>query len=151
MNKGMFLERLRVSLSGKVSAGIVEENVAYYEDYINTQVRMGNTEEAVLNSLGDPRLLAKTIVMTSGSGACEDADYREVGEDGKVYESKLNKRGKVFLRLSNLPAWAWKVIGIATVVVVASLVVSVVSFLLPFVLPCLLVWFVYKLFRDWLS
>ena len=151
MNKGMFLERLRVSLSGKVSAGIVEENVAYYEDYINTQVRMGNTEEAVLNSLGDPRLLAKTIVMTSGSGACEDADYREVGEDGKVYERKLNERGKGFLRLSNLPAWAWKVIGIATVVVVASLVVSVVSFLLPFVLPCLLVWFVYKLFRDWLS
>ena len=145
MNKGIFLERLRVSLSGKVSAAVVEENVAYYEDYINTQMRMGNSEEAVLNTLGDPRLLAKTIVMTSGGDACEDADYREVGEDGRVREKREG-----FLRLSSLPLWAWKAIGITVVVLALCLVFSVVSFLLPFVLPCMLVWFVYKLFRDWL-
>lgn len=146
MTKGLFLERLRSSLSGKVSAGVVEENVAYYEDYINTQVRLGNSEEAVLNSLGDPRLLAKTIVTTNGGNAYDNADYREVDENGEV-----RTRHKEWMRMENMPRWLWTLLGGLLIVAVIWLVGTIVSFFLPFVIPIMVIWFVYKLFRDWLG
>lgn len=62
MNRQEFVDRLKVSLSGKVSPGQVEENARYYEDYINTRIRLGETEESVMRELGDPRLIARSIV-----------------------------------------------------------------------------------------
>ena len=67
MGKQDFLDKLRASLSGNVPARVVEDNVAYYADYINTQLRMGQSEEMVLSGLGDPRLIAKSII-TANSG-----------------------------------------------------------------------------------
>lgn len=64
MTKQEFLDRLRMSLHGKISPGQVVENLQFYEDYINTEVRKGTAEEEVLARLGDPRLLARTIVET---------------------------------------------------------------------------------------
>ena len=61
MNKQEFVDRLRVSLSGKIPPGQVEENARYYEDYINTQIRLGETEESVLDGLGDPRSIARLL------------------------------------------------------------------------------------------
>lgn len=66
MNKQDFIDRLRMALNGRVSPGLVMDNVNYYEDYINTEIRKGRTEEEVLESLGDPRLIARTIIQTNG-------------------------------------------------------------------------------------
>ena len=35
MNKQEFVDRLRMALNGRVSPGLVKDNVNYYEDYIN--------------------------------------------------------------------------------------------------------------------
>ena len=66
MNKQEFVDRLRMALNGRVSPGLVMDNVNYYQDYINTEIRKGRTEEEVLESLGDPRLIARTIIQTNG-------------------------------------------------------------------------------------
>mgnify|MGYP003232489390 CR=1 FL=1 len=66
MNKQEFVDRLRMALNGHVSPGLVMDNVNYYQDYINTEIRKGRTEEEVLESLGDPRLIARTIIQTNG-------------------------------------------------------------------------------------
>ena len=34
----------------------------YYEDYIQSQVRSGRDEQQVLDELGDPRLIARTLL-----------------------------------------------------------------------------------------
>ena len=65
MSKQEFIERLRISLSGQIPPRAVEENVAYYEDYINAQMRLGQPEEVVMQTLGDPRLIAKSIVTAN--------------------------------------------------------------------------------------
>ena len=36
MNKQEFVDRLRMALNGRVSPGLVMDNVNYYQDYINT-------------------------------------------------------------------------------------------------------------------
>ena len=39
MTKQEFLEKLRVALSGRVASSLIMENLRYYEDYINTEIR----------------------------------------------------------------------------------------------------------------
>ena len=60
MTKQEFLDRLRRSLHGKITPGQIVENLQFYEDYINTEIRKGASEQEVLTRLGDPRLLART-------------------------------------------------------------------------------------------
>ena len=48
MNKQEFVDRLRMALNGRVSPGLVMDNVNYYQDYINTEIRKGRTEEELL-------------------------------------------------------------------------------------------------------
>ena len=47
MNKQEFIDRLRSALNGRIPPSMVAENVNYYEDYINMEVRKGKTEAEV--------------------------------------------------------------------------------------------------------
>ena len=58
MSRREFLEILRSQLSGQMSQGKAAAHVRYYEDYIQSQVHNGRSEEEVLAELGDPRLIA---------------------------------------------------------------------------------------------
>ena len=152
MNKQEFIDKLRLALSGRVSASLVEENVAYYEEYINTQMRMGTSESAVLSSLGDPRLLAKTIISANNiedtSKAQEDASGEYFGAGNRYYaQQRQNNPPKVV----RVPGWVWVLLVVLILVVIISVVFSIVSALLPFVLPVLVIVFFIKLFRDWLN
>ena len=70
MNTGEFSSRLEDALRGKVSNQVIEANLQYYRDYITGEIRKGRTEEQVMDDLGDPRLIARTIIETQGgSGA----------------------------------------------------------------------------------
>ena len=164
MNKQEFVDRLRMALNGRVSPGLVMDNVNYYQDYINTEIRKGRTEEEVLESLGDPRLIARTIIQTNngdeysgyrntvyGNGEYREAagpnlhrSYTEDGNDG-------SHRNKVADVLVKLPAWVWVILGILVVVLIFSAVFSVLSFLAPVLVPIMVVLFLVKLFRDWLN
>lgn len=69
MTKAEFLEQLRLSLNGRLDANQVMDNLRYYEEYINSQLRQGKTEEDVMSMLGSPRLIARTITDANSDGA----------------------------------------------------------------------------------
>ncbi len=148
MNKLEFIDRLRTALSGKISPNLVQENVNYYEEYINTQIRMGHNEQEVLEALGDPRLIAKTIIETSGQDGAES--YSANGYQNTGYQNTGNvyrENNKTF----QIPGWLWAIIVIVVIVLIFSIVFSVLSFLAPILIPILVVVFLVKLFRDWLN
>ena len=60
MNKEEFLNILRQSLSGEVANQIIDQNVRYYDSYISAQTLQEEAE--IIDRLGDPRLIAKTII-----------------------------------------------------------------------------------------
>lgn len=166
MNKQEFIDRLRMALNGRVSPSLVMDNVNYYEDYINTEIRKGRTEEEVLESLGDPRLIARTIIQTNGgdnrSGyrntVYGNGEYREAGGQSTHHTYSKDTegehgthQGKAANVLAKLPAWVWLILGILVVVLIFSAVFSVLSFLAPVLIPILVVLFLVKLFRDWLN
>ena len=49
-----------------------EIHIRYYEDYIQSQVRGGRSEQEVLQELGDPHLIAKTLIDTDDGSTQED-------------------------------------------------------------------------------
>ena len=53
MNRYEFINALRAALNGKVPATTVEDNVQYYEEYIEVQLRQGRGEAEILAALGD--------------------------------------------------------------------------------------------------
>lgn len=149
MSKTEFLEKLRLALSGRLNVREVTDNLSYYEDYINTQMRLGHTEEEVISALGDPRLIAKTIIGTSGgeqTGA--DAERNAVDTD-REYWGDGTKRN--LAKIFRIPPLVWLIVIILAVVLVLGVVFSLLSFLVPFILPIVVVLFLVKLFRDWLN
>ena len=176
MTKREFLESLRLALGGKVTSAQLTENLEYYEDYINTETRKGRDEGEVLSELGDPRLIARTIVETGGgsrrasghgeagarsegSRAGQYAEYDGYGEDSGWFGREADGgyqpqgplgRGRVSL-LARVPLWAWLILALLVVVLILSAIFSVITALLPILLPILGVLFLVKVFRDWLN
>ena len=76
MNKQEFLEALRKQLSGQMHEGKIAAHVQYYRNYIEEQVSKGRSEMEILCELGEPRLIAKTLLDTD-SGSTEDIVYEQ--------------------------------------------------------------------------
>ena len=150
MSKQEFIEKLRSSLSGQVSAKLVEENMAYYEEYISSQIRMGQTEEEVLRSLGDPRLIAKSIISANADEGyfSERSSQEHVMNEESYY---AERRSLNMPRVYRVHGWLAVVIVLAILALLIGAVFSLISFLFPMIVAGGIVYFFVKLFRDWLN
>jgi len=160
MTKQEFLGGLRAALAGKLEASLVSENINYYEDYINTQVRMGRTEAEVVHGLGDPRLIAKSIVEankragTDNNGGSEYQNGNE-GYAGKGYyggryaenAGYANQNG-YRRKIIKMPGWLIAIIVGIVFFLIMLLMFSVFSFFMPLILPLLLVVMIVKFFKS---
>ena len=80
MNKEEFLEKMKKALDGQVSDIIITDNIDYYRNYIKSEMTNGKSEIEVLEMLGDPRLLAKTVIELQG-----------IDNNGNINNSENNK------------------------------------------------------------
>ena len=140
MTKSDFLDELKLALSGRVSAQEVTEHLRFYEDYINTQMRMGKREEDILEELGEPRLLARNIAESkkyaadgSRKNSEETNNTKTTGDNG--YADAYNRR----VKRVKMPTWIWVVLIIVVLVVFLALCFSILSFLAPVLIPLLLI------------
>lgn len=136
MEKQEFLDMLRAALSGRLASEIVADTVRYYEDYINTEMRMGREEQEVMAALGDPRLIARTIIETKG------------GQSGGIYSEESPKEEERPQQYRSVPGWVWLVL----ILILTSLVISAVFRFLrvfgPILIVAAVVLFLIKFFRD---
>lgn len=65
MTRTEFLEQLRQALQGNMNQTLVNEHLQYYEKYIIEESRKGRSEQEVVDFLGNPRLIARTLIETS--------------------------------------------------------------------------------------
>ena len=166
MNKTEFLDQLRVSLNGKIEADEVTDNLRYYEDYINGQLRLGRTENEVITSLGSPRLIARTIADALKEKqryvdmADEDAGWRQTESQagwrqfGRGTEEQGDFRTSAGMpwiaKFLTLPRWLKTTISVAILILVVAIFVVILQFLLPVIILAAFALFLVKLFRDWL-
>lgn len=132
MTRTEFIEILQRTLAGSLSSSSVGENIRYYQEYIDTQIRLGQSEQEVIEGLGDPRLLAKTIIEAGKFEGKSAGSYDEVYEDGGTEADEKN--GKSVYRI---PGWLFLVLVLLAVIVIVGAAFSLLSALLPFLIPIL--------------
>ena len=64
MDKNEFLDILRSQLSGQMPEGQINTHIQYYRNYIEERMQSDNSESEVMRELGDPRLIARTLLDT---------------------------------------------------------------------------------------
>ena len=145
MSKQEFIEGLRRSLSSINDYTFVNDTVSYYENYIESQIRMGKTETEVMETLGDPRLIAKSIKATHVS--VEDENEQNFSQDAYT-ENQHFPRTQFSFNGKNiqLPSWLVKTISVIILFVVLFLVFTVLRWLSPFIFMGLVAYFIYKTF-----
>lgn len=139
MSKKEFLDILYNQLSGQMPEGSVAAHVQYYCNYIEDEQQKGRTETDILNDLGDPRLIARTLLDTEvgagnpQNGSTYSAIYNEADSYYNKYDSSDSARGHVkkhSFKL-DLSTWYGKVAVILIAAVVLLLLVTILGVLIP--------------------
>ena len=123
MTANEFLKKLEEALCGQVSRSVLESNLRYYRGYIEYECRKGRREQDVLDELGDPRLIARTIVETQGASYSEN-----VNEDG----SREKEQRQVYSgerRTFSMDSWKILLIVVMVILVVCMVIGSVFGLL----------------------
>lgn len=137
MRQEEFLKSFQEALTGKVSDRLIQENVNYYRNYIINEINGGRTEEEVLQTLGDPRLLAKTI-EESNKFANGDESYTTENSgwsfQGNRSSQNSQEQNTNVPRTIRIRGWVALAIVVVILIAVFSLVFSVISFFAPVIL-----------------
>lgn len=164
MSRTEFLQGLKSELEGRVPYSVIQENLRYYDSYIMEEAAKGQTEDAVIESLGGPRIIARTIVDAAldtedrpdGFDSFEsEASYRS-GPAGSSQEEREPFRGKkTEVHYVDFGKWYVRLIAGLVVFLVIFLVMTVffgimglAGWILSYIWPVLLVMLAVWMFRG---
>ena len=148
MDSNKFIKELKECLiEGGIDHREIDDTIKYYEDYFRTEIRNGSTEDEILNKLGEPRLIAKTIIEASNVSKDKKpynrgnnayfSSYTDKYDNDSTYDNKrtgFNTSTKVFT-IKNRFISALVVIGIILLLVgMFILSLKILYVLLPFIL-----------------
>lgn len=143
MTKQEFLDGLRRSLAGGLEAQEINEHIRYYSDYIDSEIRMGISEEEIMSSLGEPRLIAKTLLGMEGVETVTE-EYVEDENSADLNYRYFNLNGKTL----KIPGWLFTIFICVISFCVLTVVFALMTRLLPFFFMIMLGVFVYRFIRN---
>ncbi|MFG6384299.1 MAG: DUF1700 domain-containing protein [Lachnospiraceae bacterium] len=148
MTKQEFLYELQVALQGEISQAAINDNIKYYDNYIMEETRKGKSEEEVIISLGNPRLIAKTLIDTTeqfgtfnnGQYDTDSFEQQNLGNE-KGFNANYSEQGGWEIRFGKLKlnTWYGKLLIIMIAILLIVIVANVVAFLLPILVPIILI------------
>ena len=158
------MQGLKSELEGRVPYSVIQENLRYYDSYIMEEAAKGQTEDEVIESLGGPRIIARTIVDAAldtedrpdGFDSFEsEASYRS-GPAGSSQEEREPFRGKKpEVHYVDFGKWYVRLIAGLVVFLVIFLVMTVffgimglAGWVLSYIWPVLLVMLAVWMFRG---
>ena len=115
MTKQEFLNELDIALRGKIDDKQLSDLLAYYNSYIDQQVASGETMEDIMYLLGNPRLIAVSVLNAAESQQenpkRQYKEYGEYSQDNDTMEQYTTRYPK--------PVSKWKLVaGLAVVGVI---------------------------------
>ena len=158
------MQGLKSELEGRLPYSVIQENLRYYDSYIMEEAAKGQTEDEVIESLGGPRIIARTIVDAAldtedrpdGFDSFEsEASYRS-GPAGSSQEEREPFRGKKpEVHYVDFGKWYVRLIAGLVVFLVIFLVMTVffgimglAGWILSYIWPVLLVMLAVWMFRG---
>ena len=154
MDKNEFLDILRSQLSGQMPEGQINTHIQYYRNYIEEEQRKERSEDDILNELGDPRLIARTLLDTDSTASGNPqttGSYSEPYTDNSYeYDNSSSGSKKVKSRSFHidLSTWYGKLAVILIAAVVIVLLCTVLSILIPVMVVFGIVCFIISKLRN---
>lgn len=146
MTKIEFLKKLREALETEVSPAVLQENLDYYNGYIEDEIRRGRSEGEVTETLGDPWAIARTIIDMAGPSG--QSSYVYDAEDTRR-ESKTSTYGSVYVH--TFDSWWKKLLLIlflgGVVFLILAVISGLVSLIAPIIVPVLIAVLIYRILR----
>lgn len=160
MKKNDFLVELRRALEAELPHEELMNHLAFYEEFIEKEMAQGKSEKEVLDSLGNPRLIAKTIIDTYKLGKGPFAKETNGAHNHFYDESEDNmsgrrnqedtEQGNVFHYIVSRIPWYYKVAGAFALIIILFIFICIGGILLSLALkiglPLLLLWLLLSFF-----
>lgn len=145
MKKQEFLNILQESLEGEVKPGIIADNIAYYNQFIQAEMDKGRSVDSVMDELGDPRLIAKTIINTPK----DQQRYADSGNTFSTDEAKEQTKDPYkymgnFHTISKGKFYGGLIIAAVILFLILFFVLKIFSLFLPVILVGLIIYFVVR-------
>lgn len=126
MSRQDFIDALKRALYGKIDDFTLADHIQYYEGYIAQEIVSGKSEQEVLNELGDPRLIARTLLEAADTKTSSYTEYIVTDREGSSPEPEARIR-----RYEGWKAMAVTVFFILVFFLIVVLVFQIVAALLP--------------------
>ena len=145
MDRRGFLDILESQLTGQMHEGKIAAHLRYYEDYIQSQGMKGRSEQDVLNELGDPRLIARTLLDTDvDNGQLDYEEYSTYSDDSQNAQSM----GKEHVHVWRFDTWYSKLLGVMLLLIVVFLLFHILVAVIPFFAVLAVILFVVSLIKN---
>lgn len=157
MTRQEFLNTLQMQLRGELSQAQIDGHLHYYNEYISEGVAAGKTENAVLEELGNPVFIAKTLLEAAKNGSHgQDGDYGYTGYGNSNGGAQQSRNTEEFYEEKFhtwhvnpfIAKWVVPAVLIAVLLLILTLVGSAIALVARFIVPILLVVVVIAIFKS---
>ena len=140
MRKREFLDTLRSQLRGVMSEAEIEGHLHYYNEYISESIASGKTEAQVMEELGSPVMIARTLIDSAGTAG--QGNYRDAGSSYEEPKQEEVKHG------SGINRWAITALIILLLFLILAFVGRVIAFAVRFFVPIMVVVLVIAIIKS---
>lgn len=146
MNRHEFLKQLEGALEAEMSPAKVKGHVEYYRSYIAEELKNGKSEKEVMDLLGDPWVIARSIIdspLNETDSQYAYADYEEL--------KKESSSGAQKMKLKKVGGWKIAAVCVGIVLIlmlVISMITGLISMLAPVLVPVLVIWIVFRIIQN---
>ena len=144
MNRVEFIEGLKAALQNEMNEKNIQEHIKYYNSYIMNELQKGRLEQDIVNELGDPWIIARTLEEVKEEQPYEGDKTFEQTVDGTSESSQ--QTGKGYSRGKSVNVGCWMVVVI--IFVVLFLLTGIVKILTPFLVPIVIITLFIKFFQK---
>lgn len=149
MTKRQFLDTLRSQLQGELNDAQIDGHIHYYDEYIKEEMAAGKTEAEVMEELGSPVFIAKTLLSTPEAAARQKGEtYQEETGESDGAGDFFNRRIHTWNINPFVAKWVIPILLVLILILVLSLLGTAVVLVARFFIPILLVVLVIAIFKS---
>lgn len=162
LNQREFLNILSETLNMELTPQEVSTNVAYYNSYFAEQAAKGKSEEEIIAELGDPRMIAKSIIEAAraaqdlyGRMRFNNKEYNSTSSWNEQHENassgtdfQYQKNGKTYHISGKVARIVFLILFLFVLMLLFVLIGGILRLLLPVLLPVILILFGIYLLRQ---
>jgi len=156
MNREEFLKELQQMLQGEIPNEEMMGHLEYYNSYIIEEVKKGRIESEVIQTLGNPRLIAKSILDATKASDDDTYEYENTEydtdekENTKGFQANYNEQNGWDIRYGKikLNSWYFILFVILIILLIFFVVFNLFLFLLPVIIPIVVIMMIAALILE---